>query len=378
MNMRFAEASLMDVGAAAASHRHLWIDVARALALLLVVAGHTARGLAGSGIATGHALQSFDVAIYSFHIPLFFLISGLLYARSIKRRPFMLTWKERAVRLIKPGLIWSVVLVVLLVLAAGRANNPVAPAEAVLGLLLLPIQPVSIFWFLYTLLICMAVSGLALEYLRLTRAQLLAGSAILHLAYLLFFTELQSGPGLHLVRFTEHQLYFALGVCLAQSLLVTVEVPAGPAKVGPNVAWKLAAFTALSALCCGIAVAVLVTGQLSYHSPVGTLAALSGSSTVLSACYFFVTVERWPVPPLMKAVSTESLAIFCMHVPFLALTRIALQEAGISGAMVHFLTGTVLGIAGPLVALHVMRSVRLETMLGFEAVPRAALRARRP
>lgn len=46
------------------NHRELWIDCARGIAILLVIVGHTI-----SGVLSG--------AIYSFHMPLFFIFSGI-------------------------------------------------------------------------------------------------------------------------------------------------------------------------------------------------------------------------------------------------------------------------------------------------------------
>lgn len=46
------------------NHREAWIDCARGIAILLVIVGHTI-----SGVLSG--------AIYSFHMPLFFIFSGI-------------------------------------------------------------------------------------------------------------------------------------------------------------------------------------------------------------------------------------------------------------------------------------------------------------
>jgi fucose 4-O-acetylase-like acetyltransferase len=374
MNMRSADMPSFAEDASAHAPRQAWIDVARAVALVLVVAGHTERGLAAAGIMAGEAAQDFDLVVYSFHIPLFFLISGLLFAQSIERRPFLLTWKVRTIRLLQPCLIWSIVLLGLIVLAADLANTPVSPTDAFISILLLPLQPVSIFWFLYTLLLCMAVSGLAIEYRYCTPGQLLFWSLVLHVAYLLFLSDQQAGMGLQFVRFAEHQLYFAVGIFLAPAVLRDRRALVADAQFGRHIAIA----TAFLAACFLAAVWALVAFHFSYHSSLGTLAALSASGAVLGICYLAVNLRNWLVPAPVMTISKETLAIFCMHVPFVSGTRMALSHIGIDEAALHLFSGTVIGIWGPLLTLKMMDSLGLAAMAGFGNERRAQRFVRQP
>ncbi|HKR91678.1 acyltransferase family protein, partial [Novosphingobium sp.] len=52
-----------------------WLDVARGIGIILVVMGHAERGLVNAHIATGQAWPTFDLAIYTFHMPLFMLLA---------------------------------------------------------------------------------------------------------------------------------------------------------------------------------------------------------------------------------------------------------------------------------------------------------------
>lgn len=341
--------------------RQTWIDVARALALVLVVVGHTERGLVAAGLMPGAAAADFDRIVYSFHIPLFFMISGLLFAQSIQRRPFMSSWKARTLRLVQPCLIWSIALLALLVLVASQANTPVSARDALTGILLLPLQPVSIFWFLYTLLICMAVSGLAVEYMRLKSATLLLLSCVLHLAYLLWFSDVQTGIGLQFVRFGEHQLYFAAGFSLARSAI------GDEARLAES--WRepkaIGACAVVMGTCFLAAASLLAELDLSYHSAIGTLAALSASAAILSSCHLAINVAKWTVPPAILTISRETLAIFCMHVPFLAATRMVMIRFGIEDVALLLIAGTAAGLCGPLFALRLMDGFGLAAFAGF-------------
>lgn len=364
MNMRSAERhglATRSGNLAAPPAREAWIDVARAVALILVVLGHVERGLVAAGIMPVATAGDFDRVIYSFHIPLFFLISGFLFARSIRERPFLSSWRFRTLRLAKPYIVWSIVLLGLIVFAADLANAPVSAGDALSGILLLPIQPVSIFWFLYTLLLCTCVSGLATEYGRFTPARLLYWSFVLHLIYLISLSDFQAGPGLQFVRFAEHQLYFAIGFFLAAS---------GRLKLfdlsGDQIRQEtIAVFTILMASCFLAAAIVLTRFDLSYHSVTGTVAALTANAAILSACYLAFGLRSWTAPAPLLTISAQTLAIFCMHVPFVAVTRIALIRFGVEDTAVQLVLGTAAGLAGPLFALKLIQGLGLAGLAGF-------------
>jgi hypothetical protein len=77
-------------------------------------------------------------------------------------------------------------------------------------------------------------------------------------------------------------------------------------------------------------------------------------------------------------ISKETLAIFCMHVPFVSGTRMALSHIGIDEAALHLFSGTVIGIWGPLLTLKMMDSLGLAAMAGFGNERRAQRFVRQP
>ncbi len=60
------------------SHRIDWIDMLKGLGIILVVFGHTA-----------HAKDTIRILIYSFHMPMFFIISGYLFKTKDKYKNFL-------------------------------------------------------------------------------------------------------------------------------------------------------------------------------------------------------------------------------------------------------------------------------------------------
>jgi len=59
---------------------NIWVDYFKAIGIILVVYGHSARGLHAAHLPFDQDMfMAFDAAIYSFHMPLFFFISGSLH-----------------------------------------------------------------------------------------------------------------------------------------------------------------------------------------------------------------------------------------------------------------------------------------------------------
>jgi len=66
--------------------RNVWVDYAKAIGIILVVYGHVARGVFNAGLPMDEArFVLVDSIIYSFHIPLYFFLSGLFFFDSLQR-----------------------------------------------------------------------------------------------------------------------------------------------------------------------------------------------------------------------------------------------------------------------------------------------------
>ncbi|HDY8515303.1 TPA: acyltransferase family protein, partial [Klebsiella pneumoniae] len=88
--------------------REVWVDYAKALGIILVVAGHVNRGLYSSGIYISKQFYTlFDSVIYTFHMPLFFFLSGLFFVKSIGgkgKRAFLINKFDT---IFYPYVLWS-------------------------------------------------------------------------------------------------------------------------------------------------------------------------------------------------------------------------------------------------------------------------------
>jgi fucose 4-O-acetylase-like acetyltransferase len=75
------------------TYRLPWPDYGRGMGIFLVVVGHVLRGLvAASILPKSNPVRFIDAWIYSFHMPLFFFLSGVFAGRSARfRSPSLLT-----------------------------------------------------------------------------------------------------------------------------------------------------------------------------------------------------------------------------------------------------------------------------------------------
>lgn len=93
------------------NQRNMYIDVIKAISILLVVVGHCIQYGAGieylqSGVFLYHRAFIF---IYSFHMPLFMLISGYLFALSCKNKSSKQLLINKVKQLLVPLFCWSFV-----------------------------------------------------------------------------------------------------------------------------------------------------------------------------------------------------------------------------------------------------------------------------
>ena len=130
-----------------------WLDYARGVGIILVVLAHTIGGLRAEIVGPKlHNYELIDLLIYSFHMPLFFFVSGVLFAKRLSS-----TWqyyfRAAAIGIVVPYFLWTIAFVSLQSLVPTEVNN-LYNFEALAHIWR---QPVGHMWFLYALLIVQIV-----------------------------------------------------------------------------------------------------------------------------------------------------------------------------------------------------------------------------
>ena len=90
--------------------RDNWVDYCKAIGIILVVYGHVARGIFSAGLPIDETFfKVTDKIIYSFHMPLFFFVSGLYFYQSFTNRKFKGFTLRKIDYIFYPYALWSII-----------------------------------------------------------------------------------------------------------------------------------------------------------------------------------------------------------------------------------------------------------------------------
>ena len=129
------------------NNRIEWIDALKGFAILTVVIGHCADGILSAGMYSQYKfeLQALYDAIYSFHMPLFFIVSGFVFwlSKSYDR------YRTKVFDFVIVYVIWDFLTWLGKFLLGSKVNRQVG-FEDLIGMFYHPIAPM---WYLYVLTI---------------------------------------------------------------------------------------------------------------------------------------------------------------------------------------------------------------------------------
>lgn len=129
--------------------RESWIDVCKGVAIVCVVMGHVVAAYRNVAALNGASVFQFVADfVYSFHMPLFFMVSGLLFGKS-SHSPFWKVARKKLVAYGIPYVLFSVLLIGMKFLFARFANQVYSLGD----LLAIGLYPMTFLWFLYALLV---------------------------------------------------------------------------------------------------------------------------------------------------------------------------------------------------------------------------------
>lgn len=324
----------------AAPKRFHWIDYAKAIGILLVVFGYVIIGMRFSAFTQFPPwMQTAEFYIYTFHMPLFFLLSGYVFPIS-KDKDFGRFLGSSLVNLFLPYLIWNVVFALLKNMSAGSVHVAV-PLSDIPKVILHPIQH---FWFLPYLFLIRFLYWFA-ERIDGARglSVLAAGFSAWYLIYWALGIQDVVDP-----RFYMGLALFGLGTLLERR----AEVLAALRRVGALAACALA-WVALATICYLYGVGLFVP-----------LAALAGVAAVVSLALLLPP----PAAPWSRALAflgEASLGIYITHGIFIALTRTLLLKVHVTAISMHILLGTVAAVICPIILVIVANKLAVSPFIGL-------------
>lgn len=99
-----------------------WIDYAKAIAIILVVYRHILIGVERAGMSVHPLLINANEIVYSFRMPLFFILSGIFVSRSISKRSGKTFIFNKLSTIYYPYLIWGVIQISIQIILSDYTN----------------------------------------------------------------------------------------------------------------------------------------------------------------------------------------------------------------------------------------------------------------
>lgn len=126
-----------------------WIDFAKGLAIILVVYRHIMIGLMRAGLDVHQGYVIANEVVYTFRMPLFFILTGIFISRSLAKRGRRYFVLNKLKTLIYPYLIWAFIQVSLQIVLSNYTNA----SRGFIDYLYILVHPRAIdqLWFLYAL-----------------------------------------------------------------------------------------------------------------------------------------------------------------------------------------------------------------------------------
>lgn len=321
--------------------RNVWVDYAKAIGIILVVYGHVARGVFNAGLPMDEAeFVLVDSIIYSFHMPLFFFLSGLFFFDSLQKRGRGGLIINKIDTIAYPFIVWSLLQGLFEVALSNYTNGQVTLVE-VFSLLWMPRAQ---FWFLYALFLVFVVCTFL--YAKADRRFFLPFVVLFGVLFV-FQQDLTIN---NMTRFIlGNTVFFALGVWFNEVK-----------------AFFLARYSSL-ALVFG---AMFIAGQYLFHVTFG-MNYTDGGLPVLAlatvSIFFMVALSMWLGQyrvDWLLFIGASSMTIYLMHILAGSGVRVILSKfMGIDSITVHLLIGTLIGTAAPLVAQLIINRYRLHFLL---------------
>lgn len=307
-----------------------WLDGARGIAIFLVVLGHVLRGLPENAIRPGEWVDFLDSWIYSFHMPVFFFISGLFIESSAKR-PLGKFIVLKLQTIAYPYFLWSIL---------QESLRAVGGADTFSGLWKILYLPVMQYWFFYVLFL------LGLFYALTRKARLPIWAFALGILILYALPQL----GVNLGSWGVIYMTALNGVYFAGGALEGVE------RLSKHVQFKTLRVQGICSLSGFLVLFMAVAWGWQENSIIKPVLGFVGiAATLITANALF----KADMGKFLANWGKLSLEIFVAHTIFSAIVRSILLLFGISSMGAHILLPLFAGIAGPILLVRVLTRLRI-------------------
>lgn len=203
-------------------HRHIWIDYAKGIAIMLVVYRHVFEGLKLSGIDMSlyAYLEYANIFFFSFRMPLFFIVSGLFVSASLRKKGLKGYVESRSKTILYPYFLWGFIQLTLQIFFSKYTNGH-PTLSSYLHLFYLP-REIAQFWYLYALFNVSCLYAFSLYILKISPIRNLAiGLLFFWVSGLCYREHIQIG---FISDILHYYIFFSLGDLIHQYILDSKKV----------------------------------------------------------------------------------------------------------------------------------------------------------
>lgn len=346
------------------TQRDLTLDIARGLAIIMIVLGHVLRGLVSAELVDSdeHWFVLTDQLLYSVHLGVFAFASGLFVARGVSRDGVGQYLRQRDVTFLWLFLLWTLIQGAVK-LAAGSSVNSTSSIGDILNLS----HPQGQLWFLPWLIVVTTLA--AISGIWRSRLRIIIGVT---LALVVSILGWGTDPGVAGVQGLGLWVFFAAGVALQAGPLVAV---VSRANAG---AAALASVIALGGLVALVATGAATSPTPSSGQSVTPLGVAAGlGATTLGICGVIAVARLMALARMswFAVVGRRTLEIFLGSITFASGSRIVLARLGVDSVLTQVVLGTLIGVVGPMLLAVVADRVGARWLF---AAPRALTGASQP
>lgn len=308
-----------------ASHRFEWIDIGKAISIILIVIHH----LVGVKIAPMMPvwLAELNNALLPYRIPTFFLLSGMLVP-DMRRLDLRTLLQRRIIPLFYLYVLWQFLFAMLFLASDILHGKDYASVQAIVGMFW---KPLDVLWFIYALV----VFNLVLWLLRS-----IPDGGTLVIGFVAFF--LTAYGNVNMVPFAEKLPRLFLWFCLGHVFRDRIFQLAAHVRV-----WHLI----FVPFWFSLAYALFRGGG----EDAGPLTHLLVSGLALPLLLIVcVNLERSRRALPLVRIGRETLVIYLLHFPMISLAVFVASRV-VPSPIIWLGTGLVFGIAGPLLLARLAR-----------------------
>ena len=326
------------------SSRETWIDYARGIAIILVVYRHAFEGIKDAGVNVQKylAIEHANMMVFSFRMPLFFIVSGVFVMGSFKKRGLKEYIIAKSRSILYPYFVWGIFQITIQILLSKYINSKLT-FYSYLDLLYMP-RAIDQFWYLYALFNVSVLYVLMYYKFRLKAGyNILIGGVLFFISVMAYQAKINLG---FLGDVFHYYLFFAIGDFLSSTIR-------NKSNTKYFESWKLLLVLLFPFLVSqyiflnrNLPYANIKYVYVEYYQPVSFI------TIALIGCLFVIilsfNLQRAKLIPWLHVLGRHSLYIYVSHIMVLAVVRIFMMKVlGISFVPILFPTVVIMGLLVP-------------------------------